>query len=152
MSHQLNKVGTQATELRRHALGWGTQMEVRAEGWYLSRHPGAVVVARNLRFSAGEIDRIFLLNRALIFLEIKARGQNSGVEVHEAFGPGKRHRLRAASDIFQWRKWRLLQEIDELRWELLTYQGPRIRPGELLVDEGGWVHYSDLDLGGRLGF
>lgn len=152
MKFRSSKVSSQAKEFRKLALCWGTQMEVRAEGWYLSRHPAAIVVARNLRFKEGEIDRVFLLNRAVILLEIKARGQTSGVEVHEAFGARKRRRSRAASRIFEWQQSRFLQEFDELRWELLTYQGPRIRPGELMMDGDGWVHYPDLDLDGSLNF
>ncbi|MBU6333949.1 MAG: YraN family protein [Chloroflexi bacterium] len=72
----------------RRALGRAAEEYAAA---YLQRH-GYVIVARNWRCAAGELDLVARDGAALVFIEVRASRQNLGRAL-ESIGPVKQRRL-----------------------------------------------------------
>lgn len=139
------------------AAEWGARLEWSAEGWLLMRYPGARVVARNLRLHpVGEIDRIFLINQSLLFVEVKARTDGTFGPAHLAFGTSKRRRFHSAINCFLAKYSAIAGGVRECHLVLLTYEGVSFssgrgmsfrqicsRRGRLVLDPSNWKYYVD---------
>jgi putative endonuclease len=80
---------TQAGAANQARGRWGEREVAR---WYERR--GGVVVDRNWRCSAGELDLVVRVGRTIVFCEVKARATDAFGGGLVAVGPAKQRRLR----------------------------------------------------------
>ena len=81
---------------RRQAIG--AAAEAAVAGWYEAR--GWIVVARNWRGTAGEIDLVVRREGTVVICEVKARSSDAYGAPVEAVGAAKRRRLRLLAGEF----------------------------------------------------
>ena len=92
------------------------------------------VVARNVRYSVGEIDIIAEQKNRLFFLEVKTRGEDSLVPAREALSPKQLKRLRRAAE------WYLLEREGKHGGNVIADLGL------IAIDLDGNGHVQNMEL------
>lgn len=109
-----------APQLGRQARGrFGEDLAAR---WY--QRQGYVVLARNWRCPAGEVDLIVSRSATVVFCEVKARRDGSYGAPALAVGPAKQRRLRRMAAI--WLAAAPRHRHVEVRFDVVEVVGARI--------------------------
>lgn len=61
---------------------------------------GLTLVARNVRYRAGELDLVMREGEILVFVEVRVRGASRFGDASDSVGPRKRQRLVRAAQLF----------------------------------------------------
>lgn len=103
---------------RRTRAAIGVWAERRAER-LLTRH-GLKTLARNYRCRYGEIDLIMRDGLALVFVEVRARGNTAYVSGSESVDRAKRRRLRATAEHYLGG---IRERLPDCRFDIVSFNG-----------------------------
>lgn len=120
----------------------GQEAETQAIAWYLARHEGSRILAKNWRVPQGEIDWVVhdCNQKVLVFLEVRRRTQIKGGEGAlqsgiESVRGGKLKRLKRAIDLYLMNE-EIPQGLKGMQLDVLDFDGVQFKHFEniLLLD------------------